>query len=71
MSLNENRVYLLIVLRHILLRYLEELSFRPLHKLVNINGIVKGIRLNHRGKLYELPCKELLLKNVCMVNDTR
>ena len=68
-SLLDDRVDLLEVLRHVLLRDLEELALGFLHEVVDIDGLVEGIGLNHRGKLYELAGEELLLKDSGVVLD--
>ena len=68
-SILDDRVYLCIVLLHVLLRKLEEGTLGVLHQLIYVDGFVKCLRLHVTGKLYELAGQELLGNDVSMVLD--
>ena len=70
-SLLDDGINLLEVLSHVRLRNLKELSLSLLHEVVDIDGLVEGIGLNHRRKLNELTGEELLLEDAGMIFDMR
>ena len=63
----DDRVYLGVLLLHVLLRQLEECALGVLHQVVHVDGLVEGLRLNVAGKLYELPRQKLLCDDVGMI----
>ena len=65
----DNRVYLGVVLLHVLLGEFEEGTLGMLHQLVNINRRVEGFCLDIAGKANELTRQEFLSNDTRMVFD--
>ena len=62
-----DRVYLSIILLHVLLRNLEQPSLSFLHKAVYVNSRVKGVCLYAAGIRDKLTGKKLLSQNLGMI----
>ena len=68
-SLLNDRIDLRVVLLHVLLGNLEELSFSLLHQVVHIQGLVEGLGLNVAGESNELARQGFLRNDAGMIFD--
>ena len=63
----DDRVNLRVVLLHVTLSQLEQRTLGLLHQVVNINGLVKGFRLDIAREGDELTCQRLLGDDASMI----
>ena len=62
-----DRVDLRIILLHVLLRDFEQFSFRLLHQVVHVLGLVESFCLDVAGKGNQFACKKLLRDDTCVI----
>ena len=60
-----------IILLHVLLGNLEQLSFGLLHQVVHVQRLVESLALDITGKSNQFTCQSFLRNDTCMVFDVR